>query len=130
MSVKLYQKTATRTETPRQIEARAFATVTRGLIEADNLPTTEIGRRAEALSNNRRLWTIMASDCAVEGNPLPAALRAQIISLSLFVDRHSSAVLRHNESMDILIDINRSILEGLSSNPGNPGEPAPQAAAG
>jgi flagellar protein FlaF len=118
MSVQAYQKTATRTETPRQTEARAFAAATRGLIEAATLPPTEFGRRGEALLHNRRLWSVLAADCATEGNALPKALRAQIISLSMFVDRHSSAVMRSNEPMDILIEINRLVMEGLAASPG------------
>ncbi len=115
MSVTAYQKAAQKTEEPRQLELRAFAHATRELMNASALPKVEIGRRAEALSTNRRLWTLLASDCAVEGNSLPAALRAQIISLSLFVDRQSRAVIRDNESFDVLIEINRTIMEGLTA---------------
>lgn len=114
MSIQAYQNAAAKTETPRQIEFRAFATATRGLIDAQSLPSTEFARRAEALATNRRLWTLLASDCAAEGNSLPKGLRAQIISLSLFVDRHSSAVIRQGASIDVLIDINRTIMQGLS----------------
>jgi flagellar biosynthesis activator protein FlaF len=94
MSIQAYQKTATKTESPRQTEYRAFAAVTQGLIEASQMPATELGRKAEALARNRRLWSLLAADCAADGNLLPNALRAQIISLSLFVDRHSRSVLR------------------------------------
>jgi len=87
---------------------------TRGLIDAASLPETEVGRRAEALAANRRLWSLLASDCAAEGNSLPQGLRAQIISLSMFVDRHSSAVMRAGAAFDVLIDINRTIMQGLS----------------
>ncbi|MBU6320150.1 MAG: flagellar biosynthesis regulator FlaF [Alphaproteobacteria bacterium] len=114
MSVKAYQLAATKTESPRQAEYRAFAIVTRALIDAAALPEIEIGRRAEALSKNRKLWTILASDCAVPGNQLPETVRAQIISLSLFVDRHSSQILREGASFDVLIEINRSMMQGLS----------------
>ncbi len=116
MSVTAYQKAAQKTESPRQTELRAFAQATRDLIAAAQLPKTEIGQRAEALSRNRRLWTLLASDCAAEGNNLPQALRAQIISLSLFVDRQSRAVIREDESFDVLIEINRTIMEGLTGN--------------
>jgi flagellar biosynthesis activator protein FlaF len=121
MSIQAYQKTATRAESPRQLEFRAFAEATRTLIEASALPKEEIGRRAEALARNRRLWSVLAADCAIEGNQLPGPLRAQIISLSLFVDRHSRAVIRQGESFDVLIDINRTIMQGL--------QPAPAASA-
>jgi flagellar protein FlaF len=114
MSIQAYQATAQKTEGPRQTEYRAFAIATRGLIDAAALPVTEVGKRGEALAKNRQLWTLLASDCASEGNVLPKPLRAQIISLSMFVDRHTSAVMRQGADMDILIDINRTIMQGLS----------------
>jgi len=114
MSIQAYQNAARKTEGPRQTEYRAFAMATRGLIDAASLPETEVGRRAEALAANRRLWSLLASDCAAEGNSLPQGLRAQIISLSMFVDRHSSAVMRAGAAFDVLIDINRTIMQGLS----------------
>ncbi len=121
MSIQAYQNAAKKTEGPRQTEYRAFAVATRSLIDAASLPDTEVGRRAEALATNRRLWSLLAADCAPEGNSLPQGLRAQIISLSLFVDRHSSAVMRDGAAWDVLIDINRTIMQGLA--------PAQQAAA-
>jgi flagellar protein FlaF len=114
MSIQAYQTTAQKTEGPRQTEYRAFALATRGLIDAASLPATEIGRRGEALARNRQLWTLLASDCASEGNVLPKPLRAQIISLSMFVDRHTSAVMREGADMEILVEINRTIMQGLS----------------
>mgnify|MGYP001363730263 FL=1 len=114
MSIQAYQNAAKKTEGPRQTEYRAFAVATRGLIDAAGLPETEVGRRAEALAANRRLWSLLASDCAADGNALPQGLRAQIISLSIFVDRHSSAVMRSGATLDVLIDINRTIMQGLA----------------
>ena len=114
MSIQAYQNAAKKTEGPRQTEYRAFAAATRGLMDAASLPDTEVGRRAEALALNRRLWSLLAADCAAEGNSLPQGLRAQIISLSLFVDRHSSAVMRNGAAFDVLIDINRTIMQGLA----------------
>jgi flagellar protein FlaF len=119
MSIQAYQNAVKRTESPRQTEYRAFAQATRGLIDAASLPADEVGRRAEALATNRRLWSLLAADCAAEGNQLSQALRAQIISLSIFVDRHSSAVMRQGAPLEILIEINRSIMQGLS-----PAQPA------
>lgn len=119
MSIQAYQNAAKKTEGPRQTEYRAFAVATRGLIDAASLPETEVGRRAEALALNRRLWSLLASDCAAEGNQLSQSLRAQIISLSMFVDKHSSQVMRAGASFEVLIEINRSIMQGLS-----PSQPA------
>jgi flagellar protein FlaF len=123
MSLQAYQKAAARTETPRQTEFRAFALATRGLIDVAGLPDTELGRRAEALAKNRRLWRLLALDCAQEGNQLPEALRAQIISISIFVDRYSSDVLRNGAAVDPLVDINRLIMQGLSAASPDPADP-------
>ncbi|MBK8838799.1 MAG: flagellar biosynthesis regulator FlaF [Hyphomonadaceae bacterium] len=114
MSIQAYQNAAKKTEGPRQTEYRAFAMATRSLIDAASLPSNEVGRRAEALAVNRRLWSLLAADCAAEGNQLSQPLRAQIISLSLFVDRHSSQVMRNGASFEVLIEINRTIMQGLS----------------
>jgi len=123
MSIQAYQNAAKKTEGPRQTEYRAFAMATRGLIDAASLPATEVGRRAEALAVNRRLWSLLAADCAAEGNQLSQSLRAQIISLSMFVDRHSSQIMRAGAPFDVLIEVNRTIMQGLS-----PAQPASAAA--
>jgi flagellar protein FlaF len=41
------------------------------------------------------------------------ALRAQIISISIWVGKHTSAVIRREEEIDPLIEINRIIMQGL-----------------
>jgi flagellar protein FlaF len=68
---------------------------------------------AEALDRNRRLWSLLAQDCASPDNALPQALRAQIISLSMWVSRHSSKVMQEGWDIDPLIDVNRSLMQGL-----------------
>ena len=114
MSLQAYQNAATRSEDPRSTEYRLFAQVTRALMEAADTEKTEIAKRAEALDWNRRMWTNFALDCSSEENQLPEQLRASIISLSLFVSKHTSVVMRGDDSFEILIDINRTIMQGLS----------------
>ena len=119
MSLQAYQQAAARAENPREAEYRLFGQVTRALMQAAELPDTDIKGRIEALDWNRRLWSALASDCSDPANQLPIPLRAQIISLSLFVDRHSSAIMREGETFDVLIDINRSIMQGLAPSQEN-----------
>ena len=69
---------------------------------------------AEALDANKRLWNILSADCSTPDNKLPPSLRAQIISLALWVSRYSSEVLRDGAEIDPLIDINRTMMEGLA----------------
>ena len=41
-------------------------------------------------------------------------LRAQIISLSIWVGKHSSKIIRENEDIEALIDVNKAVMEGLA----------------
>jgi flagellar biosynthesis activator protein FlaF len=115
VSIQAYQRTAQLGETPRSAEYRAFAQITRDLIWArDNGPIPDFAAWMNALVKNRELWEILAVDCAGEGNALPAPVRAQIVSLALFVDRHTSAVCVDNAPIDPLIDINKTMMEALA----------------
>lgn len=115
MSLQAYQQAATRAENPRDTEYRLFAQVTRALIEASSLDRIEISKRADALDWNRRMWSILGHDCADAGNGLPAALRASIISLAIWVDKHTSLVIRNQDDFEPLIEVNRMIMQGLAS---------------
>lgn len=112
MSLKAYQKVQTTAENPRQTEYRLFAEVTRSLVVA-----SEKGKRDEAffkaLDWNRRLWSTLSTDCGIAGNGLSKQLRAGIISLSIFVSKHTSLIARGEENITDLIDINKNVMEGL-----------------
>jgi flagellar protein FlaF len=114
MSIKAYQRAATQAEAPRDLEYRAFGQVTAGLVRVKegNSPITAV---AEAIDANRRLWNVLSADCADPGNQLPITLRGQIISLAMWVARYSSEVLREGADVEPLIDINRTMMEGLSA---------------
>lgn len=114
MSLQAYQRAATSAESPRETEYRLFAQVTLALMEAAKLDPMEIGRRVDALDWNRRVWNVLQADCAHPDNGLPAELRASIISLAIWVSKHTSAVIRREEEIQPLIDVNRIIMQGLS----------------
>ena len=124
MSLQAYKTAATRAETPREMEYRLFGQVTRALMHASTLDRSEIAARIDALDWNRRLWSALATDCSDPDNAMNPALKAQIISISLFVSRHSSVVMRGEDNFDALIDINKMIMQGLAG----PGPGAQQAA--
>ena len=113
MGLQAYQKAATWAESPRQMEYRLFAQVTLALMEAAKADPKDIPARIDALDWNRRVWTALSEDCSSPGNALPAPLRASIISLSIWVGRHTSAVIRRQEQIEPLIDVNRMIMQGL-----------------
>ena len=113
MSLKAYQTTAARAENPRQTEYRLFGQVTRALMEAQQLDKSYIRERMDALDWNRRMWSMLGADCSLATNGLPEQLRANIISLSIWVNKHTSLVMRNKEDFAPLIDINRIIMQGL-----------------
>ncbi len=113
MSLQAYQKTLQSAENPRETEFRLFGQVTHALLDAKEHHRTN-PKFIAAIDWNRRMWGALASDCAGDGNGLSEQLRAQIISLSIWVSKYSSDVMRNGIDIDPLIDINKTIMEGLS----------------
>jgi len=99
--------------TPRGIEYEAFARVTHRLKSAGDLGKPGFPALAEALHLNRKLWTMLAADVAENDNGLPKELRARIFYLNEFTTQHSRKVLRGDETIDALIDINTAMMRGL-----------------
>jgi len=69
----------------------------------------------DVIDRNRRLWSMLAGDCISDGNQLPKELRAQIVSLAIWVSKYSGDVMRQGAPLDPLIDVNRNIMQGLQS---------------
>jgi len=117
MSLQAYQKTQRNTENTKETEYRLFAQVTHALIEAGKKGRADVAGLIDALDWNRRLWSTLATDCAGSANQLPPPVRAQIISISLWVSRYSSEAAQKGASLEPLIDVNKSIMAGLSQRP-------------
>lgn len=113
MSLDQYKRVQQVSETPRQAEYRLFAQITGDMVAARDAGDTG-GALAAVLHRNREMWTVFASDCGTKGNALPDTLRASIISLSLWVNKHTSKVILGVERIDDLISINRNIMAGLA----------------
>lgn len=113
MGLQAYQQTAQRTESPRSLEYRLFGQVTRALIAASQSDPKDFATRIDALGWNRQVWATMAGACSDSANGLPPQVRANIISLSLFVSRHTSEVMKGDEDFETLIDLNKMMMQGL-----------------
>lgn len=115
MTLASYARAQSLAEPPRTTEYRLVAQTTAQLQEA-----WETGLRGAllvpVLHRNREMWSAFAADCAASGNGLPDALRAGIISLSLWVDRFTSEVVRGTEPIDPLLEVNRAVMEGLAAS--------------
>ena len=117
MSLQAYRQAAARAESPREAEYRLFAQVTLALMEAAKADPKDVAARIDALDWNRRVWSALSDDCASPGNGLPKPVRASIISLAIWVGRHTSKVIRRQEQIEPLIEINRMIMQGLMPAP-------------
>lgn len=111
MSITAYQNVQQATEDPRQTEYRLFALITQKLLEAkdDTGP-----KRIAALNWNRRVWSSLKYDLAAPANRFPDALKANLISIALWVERYTSQAMRGEVEVQPLVDVNRSVMEGLS----------------
>lgn len=101
------------TRTLRGMEYDLFARTTRGLKAAQSMGAEGFATLANAIYENRRLWTTLAADVASPDNGLPAALRARLFYLAEFTNTHSRKVLTGEASAEVLIDINTSVMRGL-----------------
>ena len=115
MSLKAYKATQTATEDPRVTEYRLFGQVTGALLNAKQSNASG-SPLVEAVDWNRRVWRTLAADCMDDRNKLTADVRAKIISLSLWVAKYSRSVTREKASLDPLIEINRTIMQGLQAS--------------
>lgn len=114
MSLHRYQQVQNRTEDPRKTEYRLFAQVTKALMDAGAEGESKTVL-AKAVHWNRRVWLTLQADCANDDNCLPEEVRAGIISLAIWVDKHSRMVLKGEADITALIDVNRTVMEGLAA---------------
>jgi flagellar protein FlaF len=112
MSLAAYQRTRAIAETPREAEYRLMSQITGEMIQARDTGLKGVALMP-TLGRNREAWNAFSSACGAPGNQLPDTLRASIISLALWVDRHTSDVVTGRDSIDELIEVNRTIIEGL-----------------
>ena len=108
-----YARTEPLLGTERDLEYEAFARATRQLRAAVAGGRAAFPALVQGLHDNRRLWTVLATDVASQGNALPPALRAQIFYLAEFVRVKSDRVLDGSAEVEALIEINMAVMAGL-----------------
>lgn len=98
----------------REMDAAAFSQAAYVLDQAkQKLGDKELCERA--LKYNQLLWTIIEADVAAGDNTLPDEVKANLMSLGIFVDKQTTKGLidADEELFDSLININLNISEGL-----------------
>lgn len=113
LAQRAYAQTAAPTRTPRDTEYEAISKITRSLKAAAARQKSDFGAFVQALHENRRLWTVLASGVTDSDNALPNDLRARIFYLAEFTEQHSSQVLGNKASVEPLLEINMAVLRGL-----------------
>ncbi len=108
-----YSAASAPTRTTRGTEYEAIARITTRIRAAEAKGTAGFAALAEALNDNRKIWTIFAIDVADKGNALPSELKARILYLAEFTNHHTSKVLARQANSEPLLEINTAILRGL-----------------
>lgn len=98
----------------RDTEYKAFDRVTKALSSSKD-KTLDDKDYLEAIDTNRRLWQALEVDLASNENVLPDELKAQIISVAIWVDKHSAKATRGEAKVQPLITVNEAIMEGLAA---------------
>ncbi|MDB5366497.1 MAG: flagellar FlaF family protein [Rhodospirillales bacterium] len=110
-----YSQVQNRTEDSRSVEYRLLAQVTAAMLAANDR-AGEFPKLVDAVLWNRSVWAAFRDDLSHPQNGLPDDLKARLISLSLWVDRESHAVLGKTSDIEALVDVNRNIMEGLAAS--------------
>ncbi|MEL7343522.1 MAG: flagellar biosynthesis regulator FlaF [Pseudomonadota bacterium] len=111
---------AQRVRTQQDTEYDAFARVSHKLYAALKAGKSGFPELVAALHDNRKLWTILATNVADGTNDLPESLRAQIFYLAEFTQAHTAQVLRKKGDAGVLVEINSAIMKGLRAQGDRP----------
>lgn len=114
MKTNAYTTAQNQQEDPRTREYRVFIAITAAMEKA--LATegpTAVAELNQALFQNQRLWSTLMADLGTKENALPDELKAQLLSLGIWVLKHTMAVIAGEARAQDLIDVNRIVLKGL-----------------
>ena len=98
--VAAYAQQQKRNLSPREVEAMAF-TKAAVLLEEAKGKTGSIEEYSKALRFNHLLWTIIQADLTEPENQLPNEIKANIMSLSIFVDKQTTKAMRSSSTAAI-----------------------------
>jgi len=114
-----YQKTAQTGTSQRQLEATLLMKAASRLKAIRDHWDTDHSDLEPAIAYNRTLWTILSTAATEQDSMLPADLKRNIALIAIFIFNRSLdlQIDPKPSDLDALIDINRSIAQGLSVDP-------------
>lgn len=73
----------------------------------------------EAIKFNQKVWSFFQAELSDPENPLPTALKQDILNLSLFIDKRLFEVMADpdKDKLTIVVDIDFNIAAGLRTKP-------------
>jgi flagellar biosynthesis activator protein FlaF len=110
-----YSKVAQATQSPKELEAHILMKAATKLQAIRDDWDGRAKDLDEALTYNRKLWTILVTSVTRPENPLPAPIKQNIANLGLFIFNHTLSLMSDAkpERLGILISINRELAAGL-----------------
>lgn len=110
-----YGRIAQATQSPRDLEASLLLKAAAKIQSVRDDWANREKDLDEALTYNRKLWTILVSSVTNPENPLPQPIKTNIANLAMFIFNHTIAVTfePNPKKLGILISINRDIAAGL-----------------
>ncbi|NVJ69216.1 MAG: flagellar biosynthesis regulator FlaF [Alphaproteobacteria bacterium] len=71
----------------------------------------------QAVSKNQKIWNEFLVALAEDDHPYPVELRARLISLAIWVNRHTQTVIQTRKNVEPLVLLNKDIIAGLQARP-------------
>jgi flagellar protein FlaF len=101
-------------QTARQRERQAIEHSIQ-LLQAAEKAGVRSRETVEALHFVRRLWSVLIEDLAKTENDLPQQLRADLISIGLWIMREAEEIrLEKSDNFKGIIEVSQTICEGLA----------------
>lgn len=119
MAAQAYGRTAIRTASPREVEAQLLLKAAAKL-EAVRTGALDKQVARDAITYNRKLWTVFAQSITRPENPLPNEIKENIGNLAIFILGQSVEAFSDPDADKLapLVSINREIAAGLTGNAG------------
>jgi flagellar protein FlaF len=110
-----YRKTALETAGPRELEANLLLQAAAKLQEVHDSWRDKPTGLNDAVTFNRRLWTIFIDSVMKDDNKLPVEVRSNITKLGMFVMGETFSLMTKPKPshLEAIINVNRSLAAGL-----------------
>jgi len=110
-----YRTVAKEIASPRDLEANLLLKAAAQLQAISDSWERDKSGLFEALTYNRKLWTVFLDSVTSPDHQLPVEIRENVASLGVFIMKHTFSVMANprREALASLININRNLAAGL-----------------